>query len=337
MTSVTVAMSGGVDSAAAALLLLREGYSPHGVTFLMNEGDSAESAVTLAAALGIPHTATDATESFARLVTAPFARVYESGKTPNPCIICNRDVKFPLLLSAADANGSPLAATGHYARVRQVGDEYYIGVAADASKDQSYMLWTLAGDTVSRLLLPLGELTKAEVRELCRLEGLPCHSSPDSQDICFIPNKDHRAYLDRVLGPSSEGDLISSDGTVLGTHKGQRSFTVGQSRGLGIALGRRMYVTEKNAERNTVTLGDECELYKKTVRANNIRLRIPLEKETRLQVRVRYGKELSPATLYRSGEDEITAHLDSPVRAPAPGQSMVLYSDGLVVGGGFII
>ena len=199
------------------------------------------------------------------------------------------------------------------------------------------MLWALPESTVKRMVFPLGEYTKTEIREIAAKAALPCHSSPDSQDICFIPDGDMRGYLDRTLGPAVHGEFVDFSGNVLGHHTSQRNFTVGQSRGLGIALGRRMYVCSKDAANNRVVLGDEGDLYRREVRAAGIRLWDSLESERRLSVKLRYTRTENSAVVIRSGEDEITARFDEPVRAPAPGQSMVLYDGGCVVGGGVSI
>lgn len=330
-------MSGGIDSGAAAYLLHRDGYECRGVTFDMNGVEDGSGARAICDALGIPHETEDATADFANLVRAPFADEYKNGGTPNPCVVCNRDVKFPRLLASADKNGCTLAATGHYARVAKIGDSYFIRKGADSAKDQSYMLWALPESVVRRMVFPLGDFTKAEIRDIAREASLPCHSSPDSQDICFIPDGDLRGYLDRTLGSALPGDFVDTAGNILGPHIGQRNFTIGQSRGLGIALGRRMYVLSKDARENRVVLGDEADLYKTEVRATGIRLSESLEKEARFSVKLRYTKHETMAVVWQSGEDEITAKFDEPVRAPAAGQSMVLYDGDMVFGGGFII
>lgn len=337
MASITIAMSGGVDSGAAAYLLHKEGYGCRGVTFDMNGGEDGAGARAICDALGIPHAVEDATADFREHVRDLFVRMYDAGLTPNPCVVCNKTVKFPRLIAAADAAGDSLAATGHYARIGRVGDSYYVRKGADIAKDQSYMLWDLPESTLRRMVFPLGEYTKSEIREIAREAALPCHSSPDSQDICFIPDGDLRGYLDRTLGKAVPGEFVDKDGRVLGTHVGQRYFTIGQSRGLGIALGRRMYVLDKDARTNRIVLGDEGDLYRTEVRAVGIRLAAPLEHETKLSVKLRYTRHESAATVWQSAEDEITARFDEPVRAPAPGQSMVLYDGDCVVGGGTII
>jgi len=330
-------MSGGVDSGVAAYLLKKEGYDCHGVTFDMNGTEDGADAKAICDALGIPHETEDATAEFAEYVRDMFAPMYEHGLTPNPCVVCNKNVKFPRLISAADRNGCELCATGHYVRVAKVGDSYYIRKGADPMKDQSYMLWELSEDTVRRMVFPLGDYTKTEIREIARMAELPCHASPDSQDICFIPDGDFRGYLDRTLGPAKQGDFVDKEGNILGTHIGQRYFTIGQSRGLGIALGRRMYVIEKDARTNRVVLGDESDLYRTDVTAVGIRLSEPIEKERRFSVKLRYTRHESIATVVQIAEDMIVARFDEPVRAPAKGQSMVLYDGDIVVGGGYIL
>ena len=330
-------MSGGVDSGVAAYLLHREGYDCRGVTFDMNGGEDGNGAKAICDALGFPHETEDAAADFAKFVRDPFAEEYKNGRTPNPCVVCNKNVKFPRLIQAADRNGCEYAATGHYARVAKIGDSHYIRKGADTFKDQSYMLWALTEDIVSRMVFPLGDFTKADIREIAREAALPCHSSPDSQDICFIPDGDLRGYLDRSLGSAESGDFVDAAGNILGHHIGQRNFTIGQSRGLGIALGKKMYVLSKDARENRVVLGDECDLYKTEVKASGIRLSESLERETRLSVKLRYTRHESIAAVWRSGEDEITARFDEPVRAPAPGQSMVLYDGDCVIGGGIIL
>lgn len=343
-TKIAVAMSGGVDSGVAAYLLLRDGFDVSGVTFDMEHDRTPDAspsspsagAAAICNALGVSHTSLAEGERFRRYVKEPFAKVYEAGATPNPCVMCNVGVKFPCLLEFADSINAPRAATGHYARIGVVGDTYFIKRAADARKDQSYMLWGLRSETLSRTVFPLGELTKPEIREISAHAKLPCAETPDSQDICFIPDGDFRGYLDKTLGKAPHGRFVDEQGRFLGEHIGQRNFTVGQSRGLGIALGRRMYVLCRNAERNEVTIGDEAGLFCRSVKASNIRLTFDIPDNTRLSVKIRYSQSLHTAAITRTGDDEITALFDDAVRAPAPGQSMVLYDSDTLVGGGII-
>lgn len=337
-------MSGGVDSGAAAHLLVREGYLVHGVTFDMahadlpdtGAGSAAAGAAAICGVLGICHTALACGDMFGRYVREPFARTYMEGRTPNPCVMCNIHVKFPCLTAFADSIGASLAATGHYARIGESGGVYYIRRAADVRKDQSYMLWGLDSETLSRIRFPLGEFTKPQIREIAASANLPCASTPDSQDICFIPDGDFRGYLDRAIGKSPRGSFVDEAGNILGSHIGQRNFTIGQSRGLGIALGRRMYVLRRDAEKNEVTLGGEGALFRREVRATGIRLNWDFPAGTRFSVKLRYSQSSYAAALTQTGEDEITAVFDEPVRAPAPGQSMVLYDGDTLVGGGII-
>lgn len=341
---IAVAMSGGVDSGAAAYLLASEDFDVCGVTFDMahadvpdtGDGSAAAGAAAICGALGVSHASLACGDMFCRYVREPFAQTYMNGQTPNPCVMCNIHVKFPCLLDFADSVGARLAATGHYARIGESGGTYYVRRASDTRKDQSYMLWGLDPATLSRVRFPLGELTKPQIREIAASAGLPCASTPDSQDICFIPDGDFRGYLDRALGESPRGSFIDAVGNVLGSHTGQRNFTIGQSRGLGIALGRRMYVLRRDAAKNEVTLGDEAELFRREVRAAGIRLNWDFPAGTRFSVKIRYSQAMYQASVTRTGEDEVTAVFDEPVRAPAPGQSMVLYDGDTLVGGGII-
>ncbi len=334
---ICTAMSGGVDSGAAAYLLTRGGYTVRGVTFDMNGDGVGDGARAICDRLGIPHETRDASETFARLVKRPFAEEYEKGRTPNPCVVCNRDVKFPLLASYADEYGIFEIATGHYARVGRCGDSVFIRRGADPDKDQSYMLWALPDSIISRLVFPLGGLTKTEVREIAANASLPCSHTPDSQDICFIPDGNTGAFLDSVLGAPAPGEFVAPDGTVLGTHRGQRYFTPGQSRGLGIALGHKAYVLSRDAASGRVVLGDDGDLYKKEVFAGDVLLRVPLtDAGARFSVKVRYTKKEASATVYPAPEGRIRVVFDEAVRAPAPGQSLVLYDGDALAGGGFI-
>ena len=341
---IVTALSGGVDSGTCALLLLREGFEVIGLTFEMfppAEPDSSPSsgAKRLCASLGIDHHTLDESESFRRNVTEQFVAGYLRAQTPNPCVLCNRAIKFPAMFSFADSFGAPLCSTGHYARTVREGDTVLLKKAADETKDQTYVLWNLTQEMLCRLKFPLGGFTKSQIREIAAEAGLECAASKDSQDICFIPDGDYAAYIERCSGfvPPC-GSYISSDGSVLGSHPGLHRVTLGQSRGLGIALGERMYVTGKDAARNTVTLGSDGELYKKRVTAREINILIPgaLDAPERLSAKVRYGRREDTGVALRTGKDEIVFTFDEAVRAPCPGQSLVIYDGDTVVAGGII-
>lgn len=345
-TPIAVAMSGGVDSSVAAHLLRAAGYAVSGVTFTMFDGAAEPPGVAAAAvcaALGIPHETVGAQAEFAAAVMADFCHEYAAGRTPNPCVVCNRQIKFPLLCRYADTlapgSSSPAKiATGHYARVVERGGRLAIARAADAAKDQSYMLWQLPQDTLARLVLPLGELTKPEIREIARENALPSAAATDSQDICFIPDGDYVAYLARAGVSLPPGTFVDESGAPLGAARNQACYTIGQRRGLGIALGQYMYVTARDAAENRVTISPR-DPQTDTVVAGQIAYMAAapgeLEQPRRLSVKLRYARAEYPCTAAVRGE-RITVTLDAPVRAPAPGQSLVLYDGDVIIAGGII-
>lgn len=333
-------MSGGVDSATSLRLLKEEGYCAAGITFILcgdNAGKEAEDARKVCSMFSVPHKSLDLRKIFRESVEEYFVRAYEKGETPNPCVLCNRVIKIPYLLSEAGDDG--YIATGHYARIVRNGDRYLLKKGKDEKKDQSYVLWQMTQKELSRLILPLGGYTKEEVREIAA-EYIPLLSrKKDSQDICFIPDGDYVSFLtDYGIKLPGEGNFLDTDGNVLGRHKGHICYTPGQRRGLGIALGHYMYVLSKKPEDNTVVLGEREKIFKKTVRADrlNIIAADTLEGKNRLTAKIRYGKKEEPCTVYMTGEDEICAEFDEAVPSPAPGQSLVLYDGDTVVGGGII-
>ncbi len=333
-----IGMSGGVDSGVSAYLSMRGGFDVTGVTHVMcGDGGAASGAKELCSSLGIPHITLDLRSVFRAEVMEYFVSSYEKGETPNPCVMCNRAVKFPYLFKAAGETG--LVATGHYARVTRCGERFAISRGTDRSKDQSYVLWALSQDQLKRVRFPLGEMTKKEVREVARDAGLKCAESKDSQDICFIPDGDYRAFIEKYRDrPFEKGKYISKDGKYLGENEGHMALTPGQGSGLGIALGRKVFVISKDAAANTVTLGDRDDVMKKEVKASSVSFMAAedLPCPEKLTAKIRYGKNDAPATVFRSGEDEITAVFDEPVFAPAAGQSLVVYDGDVVVCGGII-
>ncbi len=341
---VVLGMSGGVDSTAAAWLLLEDGYDVTGVTLRLYDGgcggeNAAQWAARACAQLGIPHCIAEERERFARKVLDDFAASYWAGLTPNPCVRCNRTVKFPGLLAAADREGARCLATGHYARVREMGGRFLLQRGADRSKDQSYFLYALPQSVLARTLFPLGGLTKAEVRHLAAARGLEAAHRRDSQDICFLPDGDYPAFLARHTGENCPpGDFLDGDGNVIGQHEGHVRYTLGQRRGLRIALGQRTYVVGKDPVRNTVTLGREGQLYARRAVADHLNWIACdcLEGPCRLTAKTRHSQTEAAVTVWQTGEDELTAEFDTPQRAVTPGQALVLYDGETVVGGGTI-
>ena len=349
-----IAMSGGVDSAVAALLMQQQGFAVTGVTMrLFCDGEpfppannttnditpDIRDARAVAERLGIPHLVCRLEKTFCDRVVDDFIRTYLDGGTPNPCIICNKTIKFGALIDFAKANGLEYAATGHYARICEQDGRYLIRCAIDEKKDQSYMLWSLSQDVLARVKLPLGELTKADVRKIAAAHGFESANRKDSQDICFLPDGNYADFIRRYTGHvPAPGKFVDREGNVLGDHPGMLHYTIGQRKGLGIALGRPMYVCDKNAVTGDVVLCDDEQLYNRTLTAKSINF-IPFDTLTapmRVQAKIRYAHKAAPATVYPTGESTVRVEFDEPQRAIARGQSVVFYDGDLLVGGGII-
>ena len=350
-----IAMSGGVDSAVAALLMKQQGFTTTGVTMrLYCDGESIPTAdgettdITpdirdarvVADRLGISHLVCRLEKTFCDKVIDDFVRTYLEGGTPNPCVVCNKTIKFGALLDFATQNGLAYAATGHYARITQDGNgRFLVRRARDEKKDQSYMLWSLSQDVLSRVKLPLGELTKDEVRKIAASHGFESADRKDSQDICFLPDGNYadfiRRYADHLPLP---GHFVDREGNILGDHPGMLHYTIGQRKGLGIALGRPMYVCDKNAATGDVVLCDDADLYATTLTAKSVNF-IPFDRllsPIRVEAKIRYAHKPSPATVTPTGEDTVRVEFDVPQRAIARGQSVVFYDGDVLVGGGII-
>ena len=335
----TVALSGGVDSAVTALLLKKD-YDLFGMTLRLCEGFDPAGAEALCRRLDIPFEVLDAREGFRENVIDPFIATYESGGTPNPCIFCNRTMKFPELLRLADKNGSEKIATGHYARVVRDGGRYLLCKAKDPKKDQSYVLAVLDQKVLSRLLLPLGEYSKDEVRELAREAGLRNAENPDSQDICFIPDGDYGKFIRETTGKTyPQGAFRDTDGKILGRHAGMLDYTIGQRRGLGLPLGYHAYVVSKNAETGDVVVGRNEDLFSEKMYVKDLHLIAAdsIPDGLKVSVKTRYSAKECPAALYMTGEKELCCAFASPVRAVTPGQTAVFYDGEIVVGCGEIV
>ena len=335
-------MSGGVDSAVSAYLLKRDGYDVTGVTLRLcgeNESDASD-AKAVADKLGVAHTVDDMSQQFKDGVVDDFIESYKKGETPNPCIVCNKRIKFGAMLDYAIEHGMDYIATGHYARiVKNDCGRYLLLKALDETKDQSYVLYTLTQAQLSRVIFPLGEMTKGEARAIAESEGLINARKRDSQDICFVPVGDYAAFIERYTGESfPKGNFVDLNGKILGEHQGIIRYTIGQRKGLGIALGKPAFVCAKNIEENSVVLGENHDLFSKTLTAKNVNL-ISVERidsPMRVCTKVRYNQKEQPATVEMIGENRIKVEFDEPQRAISKGQSVVLYDGEIVVGGGII-
>ncbi len=351
-----IAMSGGVDSSVAALLVRRAGYEAMGVTLRLYENEDAgisrektccslddvNDAREVCARLQIPFYVFNFQESFHREVMDRFAGAYERGETPNPCIDCNRYIKFEKLMSRAKEIGWDYVATGHYARVSYNGEtsRWLLKKGLDASKDQSYVLYSLTQEQLSRLLLPLGELTKEQVRELAEENGFGNAKKRDSQDICFVPDGDYAAFLTRYTGKSfAPGSFVGTEGQVYGEHKGIVHYTIGQRKGLGLSFPQPMYVCKIDLAANEVVLGEHDRLFSTELVAEDINLisRAGIPEPMRVKAKVRYRQPEQPATVVQTGGDQLKVIFDQPQRAITKGQAVVLYDGDIVVGGGKIV
>ena len=354
MAKVMVGMSGGVDSSVAAKLLIDSGYDVTGVTLKLFDGgdisedfrtccslSDVEDARSVCYRLGIDHFVFNFKEAFRKKVINQFTESYLNWKTPNPCIECNRHIKFDKMLRRAEELGFDYIATGHYAeRVYDYKtNRYILKRPKDRSKDQTYVLYGLTQYQLSKTLFPLGEYEKSDIRRIAEAAGLINSRKPDSQDICFVPDGDYASFIKKNTGAEiKEGNFISADGDVIGRHKGIINYTIGQRRGIGISIGKPAYVTDKNALENTVTIGDESNLYKSEITAYDVNL-ISLDSisdEMRVTAKVRYSRNEQAAVVIPSGNGEVLVKFDEPQRAPASGQAVVFYDGDVVIGGGTI-
>ena len=352
MAKALIAMSGGVDSSVAAYIMKEEGFDCIGCTMKLYDNadagvsrdktccslDDVEDARSVAARLGMPYYVFNFSDDFREKIICKFIDSYERGRTPNPCIDCNRYMKFAKLCERARILGCDFIVTGHYARIYKEGEKYVLKKALDETKDQSYVLYNLTQDILAHTRFPLGEMKKSETREIAEKCGFINAKKPDSQDICFVPDGDYARVIELNTGKKyPPGDFVDKNGNVLGRHKGIIHYTIGQRKGLGVSAAAPLYVIKIDVEKNTVILGDNEDLFSDTATVEDFNF-ISGEAPTapfRCSAKIRYRQKEQPATAYPDG-GKVKIVFDAPQRAITPGQAAVLYSGDTVIGGGTI-
>lgn len=354
MKKALIAMSGGVDSSLAAKLMKDAGYDCIGCTMKLYDNediglirghtccslDDVEDARSVAYTIGIPYHVFNFKEGFREKVIKPFVEAYESGKTPNPCIDCNRYMKFDQLFDRAKILGCDYVVTGHYARIEESDGVYFLKKSLDETKDQSYVLYSMTQEQMAHTVFPLGSMKKSQVRRLAEKNGFINALKPDSQDICFVPDGDYGAFLERYTGKKyTPGPFLDRNGNVIGTHNGFVRYTIGQRKGLGIAFGKPMYVKCIDAGSNTVTLAEDSDLYADRLTAvdfNWISGKPPAAR-IECEAKIRYRQREQPAAAYPQKDGTVKVVFEQPQRAITPGQAVVLYDGDMVLGGGRIM
>ena len=352
--SALIAMSGGVDSSVAAYIMKRDGYYCEGTTMRLYRNEDIglgsfrtccsqkdiEDAGEVAFRLDIPYEVLDLTVDFKKHIIDKFIRVYEAGGTPNPCIDCNRYMKFDMLLKVAEERGLSYVVTGHYARIQYDCERglYLLRKAADPGKDQSYVLYMLGQEQLARIKFPLGDIPKDETRRIAAEQGFVNAEKHDSQDICFVPDGDYVGFMEQYTGKTyPAGDFTDRDGNIVGHHRGAVHYTIGQRKGIGISFNEPVYVTAKDMAKNTVSLGPENELYKRGLVAEDVNWILPPDKSAiEVTARTRYRQVEKKGTAYPLPGNRLKLIFDEPQRAITVGQAVVLYDGDVVLGGGTI-
>ena len=353
---VVVGMSGGVDSSVCAYLLKEQGYDVIGVTMHIWQDDdrcdikddgaccglsAVNDARRVAEQIGIPYYVMNFKKEFKDNVMDYFVDEYINGRTPNPCIACNRYVKWEALLKRSLDIGADYIATGHYSRVEKLPNgRYSIKKSITDAKDQTYALYNLTQEQLSHTLMPVGSYTKDQIREIAQKIGLNVASKPDSQDICFVPDNDYAGYLEKFAGVEpKEGNFVTKDGTVIGRHKGIIHYTIGQRKGLGLSMGHPVFVVAIRPETNEVVIGENEDLFTRRIVVNNFNFMSvdDIDSEVRLVGKIRYSHKGAPCVVKKIDNGLVECMFDEPQRAPTPGQALVLYDGDYVFGGGTIL
>ncbi len=339
---VLLGMSGGVDSSIAALLLQKKGYEVIGATMQLHDycnNDQVEDAKEVAQKLGIEHHVFNMKEQFKKYVIDYFIEEYQVGRTPNPCVACNTYIKFGAMVDKAEELGIEYIATGHYVRIEKVTDDkHLLKKGKDESKDQSYMLYNLTQELLAKTIFPLGEYSKEEVRKIAEENGFITANKPDSQEVCFVPDNNHFRFIqENSTTPIKKGEIVNTNGEVLGYHEGSAKYTIGQRKGLGISAKTPLFVIDIDSEKNQVVLGSNDELFSKELVATNLNWITfeKLEKEMEVDAKIRYKAKESKARIYPI-DDKVKVVFENPQRAITKGQSVVFYKDDIVLGGGII-
>lgn len=348
MKKILVAMSGGVDSSLTAALLLERGFEVEGVTMLLEDGSfhersccsskEVEDAEKVCEHLGIKHHVIDLRDDFRKYVMNYFVAEYLNGRTPNPCVRCNREIKFGRLFDFAMSLGADYLSTGHYARIIFEDGRFKLKQALDVKKDQSYVLYNLTPDKLAKIILPLGEFSKGDTRRLAEEKNLPVAHKPDSQEICFVPDDDYKAFLQN-FAPNADalksGEIVDTCGKILGNHNGVANYTIGQRKGLGIAAPHPLYVNRLDIAKRQVIVGSNDELFSDTLTARDVHWIYEPTLPKNLQAKIRYGSRLTECNVAES-ENLLRVTFAEPIRAITPGQSIVFYDGDEVLGGAII-